>query len=185
VREQAAAFGANIILIEDRASGTQLIQELVSEGMHSIQRYEPRTEKIMRMHSVCSTIENGFVHLPENAVWLPDLIHELATCPKGKFDDQVDSVSQALDWFKNYSQNQTLGLIEYLKKKANSPEPNTIPLNAPESPLCTRCGETMTQRIPGGLRCMQCGTQWLHPDCRPRIPHFNRHDILNGSIKFR
>jgi phage terminase large subunit-like protein len=32
VREQAEAFGAKTILVEDKASGTQLIQELVSEG---------------------------------------------------------------------------------------------------------------------------------------------------------
>ncbi|MGA7381224.1 MAG: terminase family protein [Terriglobales bacterium] len=34
VGEQAAAFKPNTILIEDRASGTQLIQELISEGVH-------------------------------------------------------------------------------------------------------------------------------------------------------
>ena len=34
VREQADAFSPQTILIEDKASGTQLIQELISEGMH-------------------------------------------------------------------------------------------------------------------------------------------------------
>jgi phage terminase large subunit-like protein len=57
-------------------------------------------DKIMRMHSVTSTIENGFVHLPEKAAWLGEYLHELATFPKGKYDDQADSTSQALDWFK-------------------------------------------------------------------------------------
>jgi predicted phage terminase large subunit-like protein len=100
VREQAEAFRAKTILIEDKASGTQLIQELVSEGMHAIQRYEPTMEKIMRMHSVTSTIENGFVHIPDKAAWLQEYLHELATFPKGKYDDQADSTSQGLDWFK-------------------------------------------------------------------------------------
>ena len=54
----------------------------------------------MRMHSVTSTIENGFVHLPEKAPWLGEYLHELATFPKGKYDDQADSTSQALEWFK-------------------------------------------------------------------------------------
>src|SRR5260370_38389373 len=40
-REQAQAFAAKTVLIEDKASGTQLIQELVGEGMHTIQRYAP------------------------------------------------------------------------------------------------------------------------------------------------
>jgi hypothetical protein len=47
-----------------------------------------------------STIENGFVHLPEKAEWLATYLHELVTFPKGKYDDQADSTSQALDWAK-------------------------------------------------------------------------------------
>jgi phage terminase large subunit-like protein len=41
VREQAGAFNPQTIMIEDKASGTQLIQELVNEGMHAIKKYEP------------------------------------------------------------------------------------------------------------------------------------------------
>ena len=55
-------------------------------------------EKVMRMHSVTSTIENGFVHIPEQAPWLAEYLHELAVFPNGRFDDQADSTSQALDW---------------------------------------------------------------------------------------
>ena len=54
----------------------------------------------MRMHSVCSAIENGFVHIPERAEWVPGYLHELTTFPKSKYDDQADSTSQALDWQK-------------------------------------------------------------------------------------
>jgi predicted phage terminase large subunit-like protein len=67
VREQAEVFRPTTILIEDKASGTQLIQELLSEGLHAVKKYESTMNKIMRMHSVTSTIENGFVHLPEKA----------------------------------------------------------------------------------------------------------------------
>jgi predicted phage terminase large subunit-like protein len=79
-----------------------LIQELLSEGVHAIQKYEPRIEKIMRMHSVTSTIENGFVYIPDKAPWLPEFLHELSAFPRGKYDDQADSTSQALDWFKQH-----------------------------------------------------------------------------------
>ena len=100
VREQAEAFSPQTILIEDKASGTQLIQELVSEGMHAIKKYEPTMDKTMRMHSVTSTIENGFAHLPDKAAWLDEYLRELTTFPKGKYNDQADSTSQALDWMK-------------------------------------------------------------------------------------
>jgi phage terminase large subunit-like protein len=51
VREQCAAFAANVVLIEDKASGTQLIQELIEQGVHAVTRYQPQADKIMRMHA--------------------------------------------------------------------------------------------------------------------------------------
>jgi predicted phage terminase large subunit-like protein len=100
VREQRIAFGASNVIIEDKASGTQLIQELINEGQYGIVRYQTKMDKVMRMHSVTSTIEGGMVYLPEQANWLEVLLHELATFPRSKYDDQADSISQALDWMK-------------------------------------------------------------------------------------
>jgi predicted phage terminase large subunit-like protein len=114
VREQAAAFNSTTILVEDKASGTQLIQELVNEGVHAIKQYQPTMDKVMRMHSVTSTLENGFVHIPDKAPWLGEFLHELTTFPNGKYDDQADSTSQALDWFKQ-SATQQYGLLDYMK----------------------------------------------------------------------
>jgi predicted phage terminase large subunit-like protein len=100
VKEHADSWKAKNILIEDRSSGTSLIQDLVADGVHCVTRYDPKIEKIMRMHSVTSTIENGFVHIPEQAPWLAEYLHETSVFPNGRFDDQVDSTSQALDWAK-------------------------------------------------------------------------------------
>jgi|SRR6266481_3037153 len=86
--------------------------------MHAIQKYEPTMDKIMRMHSVTSTIENGFAHLPDKAAWLGEYLHELTSFPLGKHDDQADSTSQALDWFKQESRTRTYGLLEYYKQEA-------------------------------------------------------------------
>ena len=85
---------------DDKASGTQLIQELVADGLHAVTRYQPQSDKIMRMHAQTAMIENGFVHLPKEAAWLAEYLHELTVFPKGKHDDQVDSTAQLLDWFK-------------------------------------------------------------------------------------
>ena len=100
VHEQRITFGAMNVLIEDKASGTQLIQELRNEGEHGIVCYQTKMDKVMRMHSVTSTIEAGLVYLPEQANWLGDLLNELATFPRSKYDDQADSISQALDWIR-------------------------------------------------------------------------------------
>ena len=61
----------------------------------------PTVDKIMRPHSVTSTIENGFVYVPEEAEWLEEYLHDLTTFPNGKYDDQADSTSQALEWVNN------------------------------------------------------------------------------------
>jgi len=102
VVEQARLWKATTVLIEDRASGTQLIQELRHEGVYVIKSYEPPAgqDKVMRMHAASSLIENGFVFLPENAEWLAEYVREVKAFPNGKYDDQVDSTAQALDWIK-------------------------------------------------------------------------------------
>jgi predicted phage terminase large subunit-like protein len=118
VSEQAQAFNPRTILIEDKASGTQLIQELIHDRVHGIKRYEPKMDKEMRMHSVSSTIENGFVYLPEKAEWLPEYLHELTVFNKGKYDDQVDSTSQALDWVRQGYWGPHMGIFNYYRDLA-------------------------------------------------------------------
>ena len=178
VIEQMQAFDAKTVLIEDKASGTQLIQEFTSNGIHQVKRYEVKMDKIMRMHSVTNMIENGFVHIPDQSVWLAEYLHELSTFPNGKHDDQVDSTSQALDWFKSSSSSETLGYLDYLKacnKTAVTRE------NVPEAVPCSSCGGMMTQRIPNGLRCMQCGAQWLNPEAPRPIAAMNRADVFRSE----
>lgn len=85
-------------MIEDRASGTQLIQDLIGDGLSHVARFSPDGDKIMRLHAQTAVIENGFVFVPEEAPWLADYIAELTTFPAGRHDDQVDSTAQALTW---------------------------------------------------------------------------------------
>jgi predicted phage terminase large subunit-like protein len=184
VRVQAEAFHPATVLIEDRASGTQLIQELISEGLHAVKKYEPTMEKIMRMHSVTSTIENGFVHLPDRASWLGEYIHELTTFPKGRNDDQADSTSQALDWFKNNSTYDGFGLIEYSKREEEKIRAAQQGGTIPEARSCSNCNSVMTLRIPGGLKRPQCGVQWPPPGTQPRSQYITRADVLN-RVRFR
>ena len=68
-------------MIEDKASGTQLIQELIAEGLYAVTRYQPQSDKVMRMHAQTAMIENGFVHLPKAAPWLAAYLHELRSSP--------------------------------------------------------------------------------------------------------
>jgi predicted phage terminase large subunit-like protein len=100
VGEQQSLFGASVVLLEDKASGTQLIQDLIADGCHGVTRYQPTGDKTMRLHAQTAVIENGFVHIPETAPWLAEYLHELTVFPNGKHDDQADLTAQFLDWFK-------------------------------------------------------------------------------------
>ena len=46
--------------------------------------------------------ETGKVLLPRDAPWLAIYSRELLGFPNTKHDDQVDSTSQALDWFQQH-----------------------------------------------------------------------------------
>jgi predicted phage terminase large subunit-like protein len=116
VREQAHLHNANIVLIEYRASGIPLFQELAAERLRGITKYEPEGDKIMRMHAQVGFIESGAVYLPEQAHWLADYLHELVTFPRGTHDDQVDSTSQALDWVRQHRRNDGTACVKYFQR---------------------------------------------------------------------
>lgn len=98
VQEQAHLHKATAILIEDRASGTQLIQDLRRDGLNKIHGRNPQGEKNMRLHVQTPWFEGGKVLLPKEASWLADYRKELLSFPQSKKDDQVDSTTQALAW---------------------------------------------------------------------------------------
>ena len=92
------------ILIEDKGSGTSLIQELRREQVNPI-AITPDVDKVTRLYATQPRFESGSVHFPENAPWLDDLIGELLGFPEGRHDDQVDSISQALAWIEKRKQS--------------------------------------------------------------------------------
>ena len=97
VYERWHRFCKPTILIEDAGSGTSLIQELYDHDIPAI-GIRSEGDKVMRMSAQTAKIEAGAVHLPRQAAWLDDLRSELLAFPQGLHDDQVDSISQALNW---------------------------------------------------------------------------------------
>lgn len=84
-------------LVEDKGSGTSLLQELRATGLPAIP-FQPSGDKVMRMHAQSVRFEAQSVYLPRAAPWLDELVAELLSFPVGRHDDQVDSISQALEW---------------------------------------------------------------------------------------
>lgn len=84
-------------LVEDKGSGTSLLQEMRATGLPAIP-FQPSGDKVMRMHAQSVRFEAQSVYLPRAAPWLDELVAELLAFPAGRHDDQVDSISQALEW---------------------------------------------------------------------------------------
>jgi predicted phage terminase large subunit-like protein len=93
---------ADAVLIEDRGSGTQLIQVLLEEGLHAIP-VAPEADKATRLYAQSMHIEAGRVLLPPEAPWLAEFQTELLRFPQSGHDDQVDSLSQFLAWATSHS----------------------------------------------------------------------------------
>ena len=104
------------VVIEDQASGTALIQELKSSGMFGIKPYKPLpgSDKEMRFVAQSIKFENGKVFLPEKAPWLDEYISEITGFPGTKYDDQVDSTSQALECLTPHA--KSVAFFEGLKR---------------------------------------------------------------------
>lgn len=113
VVELARHWQPRTLLIEDKGSGTALIQQLRTEAndIPYPTAFVPRDDKLTRFHAQSARIEAGHVLLPEHAPWLEDLRIELASFPQGRNDDQVDAISQFLSWHFQ-RKNKTVQLIK-------------------------------------------------------------------------
>lgn len=90
-------------LIEDKGSGSSLIQELRQDYTVNVWPIEPGNEsKVIRMLAETTTIKAGMVILPDNASWKEDFLLECRSFPRGK-KDQVDMLSQALKFLRQNS----------------------------------------------------------------------------------
>ena len=97
---QAEEFKPDAILIEDKASGQQLLQDIRRESALPIIAIKPKYDKVTRFVAITAMIEAGRLVLPEQASWLADFEQELFAFPNAEHDDQVDALSQYLDWVR-------------------------------------------------------------------------------------
>jgi predicted phage terminase large subunit-like protein len=103
--ELSRRWRADHIIIEDKVTGTAMIQHLAAMRVPGIPRpiaFQPKEDKITRLVAETPTVEAGQVYLRGNAEWLEDLRRELMAFPNGKNDDQVDSMSQFLSWARQH-----------------------------------------------------------------------------------
>lgn len=104
----AEQFPPTAVLLEDKGSGQGLLQELRRSSRLPLIGINPRDDKVTRAAQASVMAEGGRVYLPEEALWLADFEHELASFPAASHDDQADSMAQALIWWRNRDLNARL-----------------------------------------------------------------------------
>jgi predicted phage terminase large subunit-like protein len=88
------------VLIEAKASGTPLTQELRHMGIPVVNFTPSRgNDKHSRVNSISPLFESGLIWRPDTS-WAEEVVEELASFPFGEHDDHVDCASQALMRFR-------------------------------------------------------------------------------------
>lgn len=89
----------NEVLIEDKASGQQLVQDFKALRIPVIPMMPGKTmakTKIERLTFCSSQFEAGKVYLPKEKPWVIEVVNELTQFPNAPHDDIVDSITQFL-----------------------------------------------------------------------------------------
>lgn len=101
VSELYEAYPANVVLVEDKASGQSLIQDLKDGSPIPVIAIEPDGNKVFRAEQASGPWAAGLVYLPSDdpsvsPPWLQDYEREIFGFPLSTYKDQVDSTSQAI-----------------------------------------------------------------------------------------
>ena len=108
----------NLILIEDSASGQDLIPVLRRDTLLPIKPVTPMN-KVIRAHAVSPVIEQGNVYIPEHASWLPEFLNEHSQFPYGKNDDIVDTTTIFLHFFRKSGKGTSASVKPVERKVKN------------------------------------------------------------------
>jgi predicted phage terminase large subunit-like protein len=98
-QEQYKTHKPDICLVEKKASGQSLIQDMRRSGLPVLE-YMPDKDKTSRLHAVTPLFESGRIFLPEHKQWADELAEEVITFPYAPHDDQVDALTMAALYLK-------------------------------------------------------------------------------------
>ena len=93
---------ADRVVIEKASNGTALFDDLFYTERYRgrIVDLRPDLDKEMRVEAATAELETGKFLLPTQAHWLEEFRRECRAFPAGRYDDQVDSLTQFVNWQK-------------------------------------------------------------------------------------
>jgi predicted phage terminase large subunit-like protein len=93
-------YNPSVALLENTANGPALYSMVRRKANFEIKLITPRRDsKAVRFNDHLPKIRNKHIHLPEFAIWREAFIAEIIAFP-GEFDDQVDAMTQYLDFME-------------------------------------------------------------------------------------
>jgi len=99
VQETMDSYGVEKLLIENKASGYSVAQELrrvYGYDEFAVQLIDPKgLDKLARLYSIQHLFAEGLIYAPDRS-WAETVINQAAQFPRGKHDDLVDTASMAL-----------------------------------------------------------------------------------------
>jgi predicted phage terminase large subunit-like protein len=95
-------YRPSVVLIEDTGQGPALISDIRQQNGMELVSITPIGHKVERLRKHRRAIRSGLVQLAQPTVWYYDFIEEATQFPYGPFDDQMDAMSQYLDWIANH-----------------------------------------------------------------------------------
>jgi predicted phage terminase large subunit-like protein len=90
-------YGRGELLIEESPISLGLIQS-IEEKRINVTPYRPDRDKRARLIAQTDLFAGGSIRFPERAAWLEEFVAELLAFPGGRYDDQVDALTQGLAW---------------------------------------------------------------------------------------
>ncbi len=107
IEEMAQRHRPQAVLIEDKASGQSLLQDLRLSTSLPVIPILPRGDKIHRAARITPLMEAGRVIFASHSAWMPALEAELLAFPHARHDDQVDALTQGLLWLEERNYNES------------------------------------------------------------------------------
>lgn len=101
-------------LIEAKANGPA-IQSSVQHEMTGIAMVDPIGSKIQRAYAIQPAFQAGKIHIPDSAPWLDRFLAETKNFPFVKHNDQVDTMTQAVNWWLMKSGHVRIRMMRLLK----------------------------------------------------------------------
>lgn len=97
----AGKYKPTVLLIEKKASGHPLVQELGTQTRLPVIPYNPKGDKTSRAHACTPQFEVGNVYIPDGSgddqEWVNDYVEEMCKFPNAAHDDDVDATTQYLN----------------------------------------------------------------------------------------